>query len=55
MAIHAHKTTSNKHIDRQMLSILQSMPEDMQHFLCCSHPLHKPTFQVLQQQVSKLH
>jgi len=31
------------------------IPEDMQHFLSCQHPLRKPAFQVLQQQVLKLH
>jgi len=31
------------------------LPEDMQHFLSCSHPSRKPAFQDLQRQVLKLH
>jgi len=31
------------------------IPEDMQHFLSCSHPSCKPAFQELQQQILKLH
>jgi len=39
----------------KLCPLCKCIPEDMQHFLGCSHLSRKPAFQELQQQILKLH